>query len=437
MSTVHLKALTWQDVRHRVNEVNPVLGKIIDDLSPSSNFKLYQFDYPYGTEFVQRGDFYLPHEGGLISLQDPAVPVSAKTNLGYNRFSNPLSLVLNKSIEFFILTEGRIIPFATMRTGEVFGLGNVFDGFISHCPPSFIWNVTAGARSVSMLSKISDSISHRRLVQHYQLQSSCPKSLADHWGIFREIANHDSFGDPWSVELLFFSHEWVKHLNDDAWTPFRVYLQNLVWEKTAYWRSQFVSDLVWKHIQRQENIKPSAYVADIVKYLFAVGVGALPGFMPAMDNELGPIDRICEAYQTVYRLRDYPPIIMQPEYFDYHHPLPTYTSLQFLSVMDLSPKANERSSTIADLYAAQSLVKRYLRGIRDGNYKMEGTWLYEMAQAVEYRFFHSNASQYPNIENAAEILALDARFQAILDQNPGAAFPSTSRFLRGCVQISG
>lgn len=436
MGVARLKSYTWKDVRESVRRVNPTLASIIDDLSPSDTYTFYRCAYQYGDEVVKHGDLYLPNDGELVSIKSPDVSQTIKKEIGYNHFSNPLSMVLNNAVEFFIPIEGRIIPYAIMQPGDIFGLGTVFDSFHSHFPPSFLWYMTAGARSVCMLSKISDSVSHRRLVQQYQIHEACPKSLQDHWRIFRELVNSPDFGNPWQVELLYFSQHWVKHLNDKAWIRFRGYLQDLVWEKTAYWRSQFISDLVLTHIQRQEGIKPSAYIADIVKYLFAVGVGALPGFMPAIDNALGPFDRVGAAYESVYRMKDYLPIVMQPGYFNSKSKDAVYASLQFLSVMELSPKSNERSSTIADLYAVQSLVKRYLRGITQGDYNMNGTWLYEMAEKVFFRFYHSSASQYPNILDTHVLIEKDSRFQQLLKGRDLSEFPATGRFLRGCVQLA-
>lgn len=436
MGKVQLTSYTWQDLRETVHQVNPKLATIIDDLSPSEEFKLYRCAYKYGDEIVKRGDLYLPHQDGLVSLKSPEVSHKIRNDISYNHFSNPLSMVLNNAIEFHIPVEGRIIPHSLSRAGDIFGLGNIFDDLNSHFPPSFLWYMTAGARSVCMLSKISDSVSHRRLVHHYQIHEACPKALSDHWRIFRELVNCPEFGDPWEVDLLFFGQQWVKHLSDKAWIHFRAYLQDLVWQRTSYWRSQFISDLVLTHIQRHEGIKPSAYIADIVKYLFAVGVGALPGFMPAINNDLGPFDRVKTAYEDTYRMKEYLPIVMQPGYFKANSRDAVYASLQFLSVMELSPKSNERSSTIADLYAVQSLVRRYLRGITEGDYNMDGTWFYEMAKHVYFRFYHSSASQYPNIQDTHDLIPHDRRFQKLLRGKYGAAFPATGRFLRGCIQLA-
>lgn len=436
MSTIRYKASTWKEVRTQVMDVNPQLARIIDNLSPGPEFTLYKMTYPFGSRILHRGDLYLPSKEGMVSLKHEDVSPSVKKAIGYTSYSNPVTLVLKNSAEMFIPIEGRIIPYAIVSPGSVFGLWTVLDGLISHCPPLFLWDMTAGARSVSMLSKISDSVSHRRLVQYYQLNQSCPKNLLDHWAIFKEIANHPSFGSPWEMEMLYFSRKWIEQLSDPAWLPFRSYLQGLAWNSSAYWRNQYTANLMWAHIQRQEGIKPSAYVNDIVKHLFAVGVSALPGYAPAQNDGLGPFSRIQKAYQEVYRMRDYPPIVMQPEYFSRATNNTVYMSLQFLTVMDLSPKSNDRSSTIADLYAVQSLVRKYLQGITKGEYNMEGAQLYAMAKNVRYAFYHSNAGQYPNILSSAQIPKKDPVFAHILKDYEEASFPMTGSFLRGCIAIS-
>ena len=345
-------------------------------------------------------------------------------------------MVLSNAAELFIPIEDRIIPYSVIKAGDIFGLWTIFDGLISYCPPLFLWDLTAGARSVSMLSKISDSMSHRRLVQQFQLTKSCPKTLLDHWGIFTEIGNSPAFGEPWEAEFLFFSHQWIDHLRDKAWLPFYACLQDLAWKSSAYWRNQFMANLMWTHIQRKEGMKPSAYIADLAKHLIAVGVGALPGFGLAQDDSLGPFSRIQQAYTDVYRMQDYPPLIMEPDYFSLENGNSVYTSLQFLSAMDLSPKSNDRSSTVADLYAVQSLLKKYLRGVTEDSYNMKGTRMYEMAKSVSYEFYHSNSGDYPHILNTSAIPKRDANVANLMKKYPGMSFPDMGSFLRGCVRMS-
>lgn len=434
--TLKFKAYRWEELRSQVHLVNPKLADIIDELSPPSDFTLYKAVYPYGSRILRKGDLYLPSKGGLVSLKDGDISPTVKDAIGYNLLSNPVTLVLKNAIEMFIPIEDRIIPFSLARAGDVFGLWTVLDGFISHCPPLFVWDMTAGARSLGMLSKISDSISHRRLIQHFQLSHQAPKGLLDHWSIFREIANDPSFGDPWTSELLFFSKKWIDHLKDPAWITLRAYLQDMAWKSSAFWRNQYTSNLVWTHIQRQEGIKPSPYVADIVKSVLAVGVGALPGFAPAMDDSLAPVSRIQSAYLDVYRLKEYAPILMQPDYFSFSQADPVYSSLQFLTAMELSPKSNDRSSAIADLYSVQSLISRYFRATMHGGFNLEGARLYDMVKNVEYHFYHTNTGEYPKIIGTNNILKRDDRFAKILANYPGTKFPSSASFLRGCIGIS-
>lgn len=435
MSAIRFKAYTWGEVRQQVSQVNPHFSAIIDELSPGPEFTLYKMSYPFGSSILKRGDLYLPSKEGLVSLKHPDVSPSVKKAIGYNLYSNPVTMVLSNAAELFIPIEDRIIPYSIVQAGDVFGLWTVFDGLISYCPPLFLWEMTAGARSVSMLSKISDSVSHRRLIQQFQLNQSCPKTLLDHWGIFQEIANDPSFGAPWEVELLFFSHNWIDRLKDNAWISFRAYLQDLAWKGSAYWRNQFMANLMWTHIQRKEGIKPSAYIADLAKHLVAVALGALPGFGLARDDSLGPFSRIQQAYLDVYRMRDYPPIIMQPDYFMPQKGGSVYASLQFLSAMDLSPKSNDRSSTIADLYAVQSLLKKYLRGVTEDSYNMKGTRLYEMAKSVSYEFYHSDSGDYPHILNTSNIPKRDPNVMDLMKRYPRTLFPDTGSFLRGCVRV--
>ncbi len=436
MSTIQHKACTWDAVREQVYTINPQFCAIVDALSPGSEFTLYKMAYPYGSKILKNGDLCLPTQGRMLSLRHADVSPTVKKALGYNLHSNPVSMVLSHSAEMYIPLEDRVIPHSILHPGDVFGLGSLFDGLISHCPPLFLWDMTAGARSVTMLSKISDTISHRRLIQTFQLNSSSPKNLLDHWSVFTELANNPKLGDPWETELLFFSQSWIDKLKDKAWIGLRDYLRELAWQQSAYWRNQYTSNLIWTRIQHEEGLKPSPYVADIVKHLFAVGVSALPGFAPATDDTLGPFTRIQQAYFDVYRMKEYPPIIMQPEYFLPKENNCVYSSMQFLSAMELSPKSNDRSSTIADLYSVQSLVKKYLRGILDGEFNMTGSRLHTMAKNMSYQFYHSNAGEYPGIMSSSDIPQHDARFAKILKQYPDASFPITGSFLRGCIGIS-
>lgn len=436
MSTIQYKACTWGAVREQVYAINPQFCAIVDALSPGSEFTLYKVSYPYGSKILENGDLCLPVQDKMVSLRQADISPTVKKDLGYNLYSNPVSMVLNHAAEMYIPLEDRVIPYAILRAGDIFGLGPVFDGLISHCPPLFLWDMTAGARSVTMLSKISDTISHRRLIQAFQLNSSRPKNLLDHWSVFTELANNPKLGDPWETELLFFSRSWIDKLEDTAWIELRDYLRELAWKNSAYWRNQYASNLIWTHIQREEGLKPSPFIADIVKHLFAIGVSALPGFAPATDNTLGPFDRIQQAYFDVYRMKEYPPIIMQPEYFLPQENNCVYSSMQFLSAMELSPKSNDRSSTIADLYSIQSLVKKYLRGILEGAFNVAGSRLHTMATHLNYHFYHSNAGEYPGIMSSSDIPLHDPRFAQILKQYPEASFPITGSFLRGCIGIS-
>ena len=179
--------------------------------------------------------------------------------------------------------------------------------------------MTAGARSLFMLPKISKSISHHKLQQKIGIYADTPKTLLNHWDIFREIEQCMPDENPWNVELLFFSKKWFDHRNDDAWIKFNHWLAKNAWAGSEFFRNEFIWDMVFSAIQEIKNIRPEPYFTNSVRHLFGIGIGALPGFAPAINNDAGPIHKIQKIYREIYNL-DYAPIIMAPKLL-YYSPL--------------------------------------------------------------------------------------------------------------------
>src|SRR3990167_11373570 len=117
-------------------------------------------------------------------------------------------MVLHNALEMFITLEDRVIPFSINKPGNIFGLWRVLDRpneeKLSHTSV-FIWNMTAGARSMFMLPKVSEALAHNKLKQGLGIGIDKPRDLLDHWKVFREIAKQPEFTEDWYVEVLFFS----------------------------------------------------------------------------------------------------------------------------------------------------------------------------------------------------------------------------------------
>lgn len=186
-----VEALTWKEARKKVLRVNPNLAELIDELDPGPEYKLYLCRYPYGAEVAKHGEFFLPTvDGSLVSFDDPSIDPKLKADLDYNNNSNPISLVLNKAFDMHIMLEDRIVPFFIFDEGSLFGLWRILDKIIhggSPHVPVFTWSMTAGARSIFMLPKISEAIAHSKLKQALRVTVDKPNSMLDHWKVFRSI----------------------------------------------------------------------------------------------------------------------------------------------------------------------------------------------------------------------------------------------------------
>lgn len=430
-----MEKVSWQEIRHEVAAVNPELASIIDKIDPANKFSLFNACYPFGTEILRKGQLYVPNSNGeLLSLADSS-NATIRGELDYNFASNPVSIILKNSAEIFMLLEGHSIPlYGLISPGKIFGTWKVLSETNTHTP-AFLWEMTAGARSLFMLAKISEITSHTRLQREFNIRADKPKSLLEHWQIFRELAQNKDFGQPWQTNMLFFSAKWFQHLNDPSWREFYCYLLRQGWAGTEYWRNKYLWDMIFSLILRKKDIKANPYIVDTVKHLLAMSVGAVPGFAPAIDDTAGPISRLQEIYSTIYHLENYAPIIMQPQLFHMNGPdKPVYYSLEYPSTIEFSPRSRKESSKITDLYDINNLLKKCLHEIAMGELNIAGTPLDAVSKIIRFDCFHTNVSDYHELHPSSKIPLEDPSFQ-ISHYDKNNQFPSNSAFVRGCIRI--
>ena len=432
-----IKKVFWPDVRAKVTKLNPALAAIIDRLDPP--YPLFKAAFPYGTEFVKQGKLYLPNEEGhFVPLTDPGISRELKEELGYNIGTNPVSMVLHKSAELFLRLDNLSLPFflGFLQPGRLFSIQRVLSPEFSH-QPAFLWNITAGARNLFMLPKISDTASFKRLRKVFHLQVDKPKGIVDHWSLFKEIANHEDFTDPWKMEILFFSKKWFDSLHDKAWYEFHRYLLQTAWEGSEFWRNRFIWDLVFSYIQRNRGIKPNPYTADTVKHLLSIAAGAIPGIAPAIDDSAAPIAALQKVFKEVYQLENYLPIILQSKFFSLYEPCqPIYYSLQYPTTLEFSSKLSDNTSALSDLYDVKALMGKYAHSLLSGKLNIDHTPLADINRLVKFDYFHSdNDGKYRDIQSTEKIPKEDVNFSKIRGMET-AAFPTQSTFVRGCVRLT-
>lgn len=430
--------LCWKDVREQAHTVNSALATKIDAIDPSADFPLVKLTYPYGSLILENGQLFLPLKNSLdrVPLNDPSVPTALREALDYNPGAAPVSLVLKNTIELFMQHDGQLSTFICYSEGDMTSLWRMLDGDVSYHPDT-LWNVSAGVRSIVMLPKISEKNAFNRLRKAYYLSPYSPRGFNDHWYIFREIANHKSFGEPWTVELLMFSANWFKHLDDPAWRDLYLHLLKSTWQYSKYWRNKFVWDFTYTEIQKRRGLKPNPYIADTVKHLISIALGSIPGHAPAVDDGQAPISRIQDAYMNVYGLKKYYPTLMIPKLFTpKKDSRSVYYSLHFPTAIELSLKASEHSSTITDLYEVSSLISKYYDEWFALHVDRQEQPAQAMLQSVVFDYFHTDASQYVQISPVSKLAEDDSSFCQTLVDCHYHRFCVNSSFVRGCIRIA-
>lgn len=431
-----MKELAWGNkaLRKELAGVNSKLAQSIDDISPNEDYKIYEAVYDFGNEIIKDGRLFIPSKNGkLVPLNSAEVSSTLQEQLGYNLGTNPVSVILSGSAEIFMAINSHTIPlYGLIPPGKILSTWKVLSTFPS-MGPAFLWDMTAGARSCFMLSKISKEIAYNKLVKEFGLIADKPSGILDHWKIFKEIANHPSLGKPWKTKILFFSKKWFDHIHDKAFLPFKNCLFDAAWEGSNFWRHQFIWNLAFSLIEKKLNLKTPPYIEKNIKHLLSVGVGALPAYAPSIDDIAGPMERLKQVFSQVYGL-SYQPIIMQPCHFSMHEDRSVYYSLQYPNTIEFSIKSRADSSKVTDLVQTKNLLNKHLSNLITNDLHIESTPFYDLPSLVEYSYFHTEYASYQGIRNPKEIYLEDKYFQIPIDQ--GQLFPYSSAFLRGCVRVS-
>lgn len=435
----HLEKVTWKQVRKEVAKLNPELAKIIDELSPSDDHWLAKVTYPYGSLVMKHSLLMLPNaKGNIVPITDPSIAPIIQEGLTYNLQSNPVSMVLKNTFEIYLPLADRTIPLSgPAYPGATFGAWRILNPTETE-HPAFIWDMTAGVRSVFMLPKISEVKRHMHLKRVYGLTADVPKPLMAHWEVFRQLASHSSFKQPWTAEILFFPKQWFEHLDDNKWKPFYYYFHSAGWGATEIWRNQFLWNLIFSLILQKYEGRPSAYIIDTVKYLLYMGVSAFSGFAPARDNLAGPFEEIQRIYIEEYGLKNYAPIIMQPDTFNMYDPKGhhVYYSLQFPNAPEFKLNSRVRSSLISDLHEIRALMIRYEKELLSNKFNIDNTSLYDVFRYTKYDYFHSGVDLHTGMRSSNEMAEEDQSLLTTIDGRTFKNFPEKCSFVKGCIRLS-
>jgi hypothetical protein len=436
----------WAIVRSRVAKVNPTLTEIIDEINPGKNFPLYLAYYLYGEIICDTTDHLLPHEDDTCYYLKDAQPEVLK-DLGYGVGAAPLTLILEKNVEFFIdMPEVHLtIPELFCKTGTIFPLGKLaYRNTIKNHASTKILSIQSGARSSFILPNIGQLRHHIHLKRKFSIHEVPPKNLYDQVKVFKALSKKIDSQNKWRSCLMYFSQSWINELKKDnhknsAWFKLRIYLDELSLDRFSYDRNYITYAHVFSLFKRNRYLKPNPYLADMAQHLFAIAAGAAAGYKPSTDEQSLPLKFLQKIYAEDYKLNELPTFI-EPAYFDVldNNALPIYDSFNYPATPIFSPKARKEGSILTEMDELDHILKNFLDEFQKKNTIISDTILGNIASKLEFRFFHNQNNRYKKIILSSEMPKFDARLkpEAHFFKGENTAFGSEGAFARGCISIS-
>ncbi len=430
-----IEEMTWEQARELPSVKCSDFREIIDEIDPPATFKIFKLSYPFGATILDtNAKLHIPFSLKTTHpIDHHSVPDYLKKALSYSKM--PLGAVVKNAVEVYREIGYKVFSVGVLHDRAGLELG-IWENF-GWSPP---YTLSAGARSLYMIPKITLNPAHKRMKRHFGINYPPPKRPFDHWHIFKEIASSDSFASPWHCEVIYFSKEWHEKLNsqDKKWYKFRDYILQRGWAHSAFGRKKVMMDFIWElasNALQNMGLKTSPYIIDTLKHIIFITLGGLPASRPAEgDSLLGPITDIQKAYIDVYGMKDYQPTIMQPHSFDFNLNKPVYYSMQTPTLLSSTPDTNSTTSNIDDIRGLQEAFLHFLSVdfpdvfIDNANFK-------ETLKKITLKFYHGEMYAYGDIRPTRELVLDDPGF---LFSPDGVDRPLAENgcFIKGCVKIN-
>ena len=432
-----IEVLEWSQVRQRVN---PKLAKIIDEFHPSKQHSFVKIRYPYGVDIKRKGKFLLPTENYTLKPFNEYPTPSIKKLLNYN--AAPIAVILDKYIEVYIQSpDGRTVPYKIFGPGVTFGVWEIMEMPKIILRQGWSWSISAGAKTIFLLPKISDTAGHNRLKQKYGIKSYLPDSIFGHHEIFTELAQANREEHPWFVELLVFSAKWFEPQEKNiGWVKLQLYWAQEAWHQMLHWSNKVYFDLSWETFLlelNQRKIKMDTYLLDTLKHLISIAFGIIPGFKIAGDESAAPTKLIEQCYINDYGLKIYAPVIMQPAFLQINHrDDAVYYSLQIPTLPQKLPIIKNFTSTMRLIRELKNLLEIFLETANKWPEPLAKTGRYDFLKHITFDYFHSDFDKLKSIMPIDAMLKADPTLRKHEKLYPDRLFPENGSFLKGCIKVS-
>lgn len=431
----HIQELNWTETRELIQPLNPEFVTQADKVVDNS-FTAYKISYRYGDLISKEGRFRVPADDGTcLDLEDPRNDLALVKNLKY-RVTIPMGMSLNKHLEGFMALEDRVFPWGLAKPGSTLGLYSLlapaYSGESSSCG-----SMSAGARSVFLVPSIKDTYQHSKIISALDLGDvPAPLSYQDHFFTFRAIAQSECYRDEWRADVIFFSEKWVNSFSKKNFAEFTLYLQTDVWKRYTYFRNLFIHKAVLSQLEVMCNCRPNPYLYATIEHIFAIASRAYPGFSVACNDDALPLDIIQEVYSSVYFLRDYAPIVMQPKHMRYDDPdTRLYYALRYPTLSDFFPRADKGTPELRNLQDIIISMNRLLNKIKENPFGIANTEfsLPQIVQNVEFFYMHQKSEVDKLIEDPNYMLETDPTLQKEMAKFPEKILCENASFFSGVI----
>lgn len=431
--TLGFQQIYWEEARDEVQAINPGLARAIDAVDPDKRHPLVRARYRFGDLIVKNGEAFLPSPEGVVPTYDQLVQHALGDQLSYS--SIPLFLVLKNTCEVFIDLPSRAVPLNLLYPGSFLGLFESMDAIFKRTS-SDKWSVSAGARNIFTLPKISEINGFNALKMRYGLSDDMrPESLMSHWRLFSAIAAHSNFQQPWYCDVLFFTKNWLINSSnvqtDFDWSHFKYFLFSNAWHQAQFAISKINMDAEWEQILESlvlRRLKPLSYLTDQIKHILLIASKRWPGFKPADTlDQAAPVSGLQKVITEEYGLKKYYPTILHTSSLEQDINAPLYCSLLYPVLLEGFPADLSTStlmSTLRQIKILLDTIEPVLNNTRSGREK------------VNFDYFHVETDKYGEIKKSDQLPPFDKRLLENASLFPERTFCASSSFWKGAVCIS-
>lgn len=434
MTQPHLQAdmVYWQDIKHQASNVNPEFSQLIDQLSPGNDLPLLKLTLPYGFTLFDQGQEQFSNAQYTLHT-DTQVDLNEQWPELFNYCSLPLGLCLGGVYEVFVDLGKRIIPQTTINPGKFLGLFETLSTKTDEkrSPP---WSITSGVRSTFVLSPISQLVNHQRLQRQIGINTPLPKTMYEHWFVFRDLMQHTDCH--WRSELILFTRPWYERIFNQAdGISLQQYLCAEYWHRTQSYRIENDITKAWSILgqmmmKNQQDISQHQHF--LIKQLLMIMMGGAPGFVPTQpdDNDL-PCQLLQQLFSDIYKL-NYAPIIMQPAYLTADQPRTVYHSINLPTKAEIDPQYLTIRNKSAEIAKTKTLLDNFFADISHHDHVFA-----DLVQSINLDCYLSDVKQHQRCVLPSSSIVDNDRFMLEACKNLGdRPFNHNSSFLNGCFALS-